>query len=301
MKRGKEGGVNLLSEDVLQNILSRLPALSYASAACVSRVAGAVLSRPKIASAICLNPSCEDAVKEVVDSVLSRPIRPHFAYATCFGEFSDLELTQKLITKKLGSATPVVTSFTRGTIDSDAIREEFTEVNRNFDFEDCDDLDDFDLTTIRDQGIVLIVGFVPGLKVDAIPLLRESEEPYIPLIDKFVMHIRVYSAAVSGCTSPTGIVMFVGTGVDMEHVLDEIDYAMSTETAMLCGRIGRFMYRSGDDSRNISGSLKYYAEAVALVFARDNEKPQGVGETQFHVALSTGLEPDVRVFYMAQC
>ena len=48
-------------------------------------------------------------------------------------------------------------------------------MNRNFDFEDCDDLDDFDLTTIRDQGIVLIVGFVPGLKVDAIPLLRESE------------------------------------------------------------------------------------------------------------------------------
>ena len=36
------------------------------------------------------------------------------------------------------------------------------------------------------------------------------------------------------------------------------------------------MYRSGDDSRNISGSLKYYAEAVALVFARDNEKPQGI-------------------------
>ena len=32
------------------------------------------------------------------------------------------------ITKKLGSATPVVTSFTRGTIDSDAIREEFMEV-----------------------------------------------------------------------------------------------------------------------------------------------------------------------------
>ena len=40
---------------------------------------------------------------------------------------------------------------------------------------DSEDSDDFDLPTNRDQGIVLIVGFMPGLKVDAIPLLRGSE------------------------------------------------------------------------------------------------------------------------------
>lgn len=33
------------------------------------------------------------------------------------------------ITKKLGSATPVITSFNRGIIGNDAISEEFKEVN----------------------------------------------------------------------------------------------------------------------------------------------------------------------------
>lgn len=58
---GDDRGVDLLSDDLLHDILSRLPALSFASAACVSRswrrIAGAVLSRPKLAAAISLNHS----------------------------------------------------------------------------------------------------------------------------------------------------------------------------------------------------------------------------------------------------
>ncbi|CBI15680.3 hypothetical protein VitviT2T_025661 [Vitis vinifera] len=288
MERGRGGGVALLSEDLLQNILSRLPALSFANAGCVSRswrrAAGDVLSRPKLASAISLNPSFQDAVKEVLDSVLSRPIRPHFAIA-CIGLKFSLERTHKLITKKLGSATPVITSVARGIIGSDAITEEFKEVKWGVDVED------FNLPANKDRGIVLIVGFMPGLKVDAIPLLRELEEPGISLIDKFVMDIRNFSAAVSGCTSPTGIVMFGDKHADMKPVLEKMDYAMSMETVILGEESGHFMYRSGDDSRNISGSLKNSCDGVALVFARDNDKPQGVGETQFHVALSTGVVP----------
>ena len=50
----------LLNDDVLQNILARLPALSFASATCVSklwnRVCNRVLSRPKFASALSLDP-----------------------------------------------------------------------------------------------------------------------------------------------------------------------------------------------------------------------------------------------------
>ena len=50
---------------------------------------------------------------------------------------------------------------------------------------------------------------------------------------------------------------------------------MSMETVILGGGIGRFVYRSGHDSTNISGSAKDYCDAIALVFARDNDKPEG--------------------------
>ena len=58
--------------------------------------------------------------------------------------------------------------------------------------------------------------------------------------------------------------------------MDVADYAMSMETVILGEESGHFMYRSGDDSRNISGSLKNSCDGVALVFARDNDKPQGI-------------------------
>lgn len=51
----------LMTDDLLLNILSRLPALSFASAACVSkswnRLCNRVLSRPKLATALSLDPS----------------------------------------------------------------------------------------------------------------------------------------------------------------------------------------------------------------------------------------------------
>ncbi|KAJ0785385.1 putative F-box domain-containing protein [Helianthus annuus] len=55
--------IDVISEDLLQNIVARLPATSFASAACVSRswnvVCDRVLSRPKFASACSLNRSLE--------------------------------------------------------------------------------------------------------------------------------------------------------------------------------------------------------------------------------------------------
>ena len=52
-----------INGDVLQNILERLPAVWFASATCVSkqwnRVCNRILSRPKLASALSLNPSLE--------------------------------------------------------------------------------------------------------------------------------------------------------------------------------------------------------------------------------------------------
>lgn len=117
-----------INGDVLQNILERLPAVWFASATCVSkqwnRVCNRILSRPKLASALSLNPSLDVyiyiylpfyplsslsvshnffsnwswiffcwkiwqiAVKEVFDKVLSEPIRPHFAIANLGSGFS---------------------------------------------------------------------------------------------------------------------------------------------------------------------------------------------------------------------
>ncbi|KAJ1386209.1 Leucine-rich repeat domain superfamily, partial [Sesbania bispinosa] len=89
-------GVSVLSEDLLQQILSRLPALSFASASCVSKswnsVCNRILSRPKLSSALSLNLSSNDAVNEVLRKVLSEPIRPHFAIANIGNGFKAINI-----------------------------------------------------------------------------------------------------------------------------------------------------------------------------------------------------------------
>jgi hypothetical protein len=54
-------GLALINDDLLHNILLRLTATSFASAACVSKswnlLCNRILSRPKLASALSLNPS----------------------------------------------------------------------------------------------------------------------------------------------------------------------------------------------------------------------------------------------------
>ncbi|KAF3950229.1 hypothetical protein CMV_023984 [Castanea mollissima] len=58
----------LLNDDILQNILARLPALSFASVTCVSKLWNTVCNR--------------GVVKDVLDKVLSEPIRLHFVIAS---------------------------------------------------------------------------------------------------------------------------------------------------------------------------------------------------------------------------
>ena len=59
----KTTGFSLITDDLLHNILARLPAKSFAWAACVSKswnqVSSQVLSRPKLASALSLDPSSQ--------------------------------------------------------------------------------------------------------------------------------------------------------------------------------------------------------------------------------------------------
>ncbi|KAK8695079.1 hypothetical protein V6N13_072621 [Hibiscus sabdariffa] len=239
------GGFSAVNDDILQNILFRLPASSFASAACVrkswNRVCNRVMAYPKIASAMSLNPSFPDAVREVLDKVLSGPIRPQFAIASIGTQFS-LEAAHQLISRKLGSKVPVVTSNACGIIGRDAIT-----------------------NTMK-------------------------EDPQFSLIDRFLKEIKNYTAHVSGLIEPAGIIMFGDQNVDMTPVLAEIDCVMSEETVIVGDASSRFICNSGHNSHHYDSDL-YFFDAVALVFAKDKNKPQGIGETRFHSTLSAGLVP----------
>ncbi|EXB25253.1 F-box/LRR-repeat protein [Morus notabilis] len=287
-KMVKTTGFFLLTDDLLHNILARLPAPSFASAACVSkswnRVSSQVLSRPKLASALSLDPSPQVAVREVIDKVLTDPIRPDFAIASVGSGFRLYDIF-KLISKKLGTKTPIIISTANGIIGRDALTDELKE----WDLSD----DDGSITSVDENfGIVLTVGFVPGLKVDVIPLLRSTKELRDALVEKFVMDIRDYTDSVSGCKSPVGIILFgmAQEGlVNMKPILNILDYAMPEETVIVGDERGRFLYRTANESRNFCGSAKFFTDAVALTFARDRNNTHAIGNIQFHVALSNGV------------
>ncbi|XP_040989948.1 F-box/LRR-repeat protein At5g63520-like isoform X2 [Juglans microcarpa x Juglans regia] len=241
--RGK--GFSMIGDDDLHNILSKLPALSFASAACVSKswntICNRILfSRPKLSSALSLHACPHVAVQEVLEKVLSEPIRPHFAIANVGSGFSLIEAF-RLITKRLGSRMPFIISTANGIIGRDSLTNEY------------------------------------------------REEPRVAMVDQFVTDIKDYTASVSGCASPVGIIMFGEGLVDMKPIIDVLDYAMPMETVIVGDEKGRFLYKSGNESRNVCGSTKYLSDAVALVFARDNDKSIGIGDIQFHSTLSSGV------------
>ncbi|XP_021287101.1 F-box/LRR-repeat protein At5g63520 [Herrania umbratica] len=277
-------GFCLMNNDLLQNILSRLPATTFASAACVSKAWNAtcnrVLSRPRLSSAMSLNPSPRVALQEVFDKVMSEPIRPHFAIASVGPGFNLKDVLQFMV-EKLGSRTPIILSSVSGIIGRDALTHEFSEVKWT-----SGNADD-EVST--NTGIVLNVGYVPGLKVEAIPLLQQKKTPQGSMIDKFVMDIKSYTSSMSGCTSPVAIIMIGDADVDQKPIIEKLDYAMSSETIIVGDERSQFVYRSGDVSRNVSSSLKCSPDAVALVFARDRDKAHGVEDIEFHFALSNGV------------
>ncbi|KAM7483466.1 hypothetical protein LguiB_008049 [Lonicera macranthoides] len=288
---GGGSSIDLIGEDLLHNILSRLPALSFASASCVSRawnlVCDRLLSRPKLLSALSLNPSLQGALSEVFHKVLSEPIRPHFAIASIGRSFS-LQHAHHLIATKLGSTTPLVTTVPHGIIGRDALTNEFKEIQWEITEEEYPS-DSFIQPPNTNRAIVLTVGYLPGLKVDAIPLWHSNEER-VADADGFVTDIREYTNSVSGCKSPAGIIMFADHETDMQPVLQKIDYAMSPGTVVVGDGSCQFLYR-GDCRKNTARSPHCSVTAVALLFMRDRDKPHGIGETQFHVTLSTGISP----------
>ncbi|KAL3748006.1 hypothetical protein ACJRO7_009260 [Eucalyptus globulus] len=283
-RRRERGGVASMSEDLLANIVRRLPATSFAAAACVCtswrRACSQILSRPKLASALSLNPSAPIALQEVVDKVLSEPIFPHFAIVYA-GLGFDLAVVLQYISRKLGARTPVIVTRDAGVIGMDAATNEVKEVELE------DESEDNEIHIDIARGIVLTVGFVPGLKVDCIPLVRPAKEP--AMVDKFIMDIREYSTSISGCASPVGLIMFGDESADIKCFVEKLDIAMPVETAIVGDERGNFLYRSANNLRNVHGSQKCHDDAVALVFAKERNSTPGVGEIRFHVALSDGV------------
>ncbi|XP_065638889.1 uncharacterized protein LOC112000245 [Quercus suber] len=91
-----------------------------------------------------------------------------------------------------------------------------------------DDVGDY-IGDIND-GIVLTVGYVPGLRVEAMrpmpkatPLLRIPRvysEPQVAMFDKFEKDIKDFKASVSRYLSPGGIIMSGEEPVDLKPVID---------------------------------------------------------------------------------
>lgn len=280
------GGISQLDDDLLQNILEKLPAKSFASAACVSRswngTCSRILSHPKLCSAFSLNPSLPDAMNQVVGKVLLGPIQPHFAIL-CVCPSIDLDEAHRLITAKLGSSIPIITCTTAGIIGRDALTDRVAEVK--FPYSDVEDLIDHP----KGCGISFTIGYVPGLKVDTIPLPCPEEGEGI---DKFVVDISDYSASVSGCKSPEAIIMFADSQGDMKPVLQKMNCAFSKQT-VIAGNEG-CSFRYGSTSKpSITSTcperLGLADEAVALVFVRDRSKLNGLGEIEFHFSVGTGV------------
>ncbi|XP_076939447.1 F-box/LRR-repeat protein At5g63520-like [Bidens hawaiensis] len=286
-------GIDLIGEDLLQNIVARLPATSFAYAACVNRswnvVCERVLSRPKLSSACSFNPSLQIAVEEVLDKVLSEPIRPHFAIAS-IGPSFNLQEAHQLVTTKFGSQVPVITNDPSGIIGRDALSDEFKEIQWEITEED-DDMPDSPpaVSETANRAVMLTVGFLPGLKVTTIPLLKQVEEPQIVMVDKFVTDIREFSTSVSGSKSPAAIIMFSDFQAGMKAVMEKMDYAMSPETVVVGDSGCQFQHTDG--TNNITVTEEHVPAAVALVFSVDRNKRPGVGKTQFHAILSSGLSP----------
>ncbi|CAA0831744.1 Unknown protein [Striga hermonthica] len=272
-----------LGDDLMRNILSRLPALYFAWAACVSRswnaLCNRILSSPKLSSAVSFNSSLENAVDEVMDKVLSEPIRPHFALAS-IGPLFSLQSALELIDAKLGSRIPLIVNVSEGIIGKDAHTEQFVEV-----LWEVTEEQEGQPPEETNRGIILTVGFLPGLKALIVPLLYKKKEPQDLLIDDFVMSIREVASAVSDSAAPAGVILFAGRKANVKPILQKIG--------------SPFLYRCHRRSNNTSLPDSTSA-AVSLVFARDRNKPLGVGETQFHTMLSTGISP-VGNTYKAVC
>ncbi|KAE8681398.1 Skp2-like, FIST C domain, FIST domain, N-terminal isoform 1 [Hibiscus syriacus] len=118
----------------------------------------ALASSPTLSS-----PPPSPLLQEVFDKVMSEPIRSHLVIASVGPGFEFNDVLQFMV-ENFGSRTPIILSSVRGILGRDALTHDFREVEWT---------DNSDEEVHVNTGIVLTVGFVQGLKVDVIPLLRK--------------------------------------------------------------------------------------------------------------------------------
>ncbi|KFK28064.1 hypothetical protein AALP_AA8G467000 [Arabis alpina] len=268
-----------MNDDLLHNILLRLPAKSFAFASCVNRswnsVCNRILSKPKMISAFSRNPNHLRAGEEVLDKVLSEPIRPCFVIAniTC----GNMEETLRLIVKRVGSTVPIVVSLVAGILGKEACNDEPGEVKPH--------------VTTHDPNfaIQLTIGYLPGMKVDVIPVIQGYEEPEANIGDKFVMDIRNYVSVVSDHAAPACLILFGEDTHATEPIIRKLDYAMPAETIIVGDQKGKFLHKRANETINIQ--LHEYDSRVlaGLIFARDRHRPAQAGRIHFHTAISRGM------------
>ncbi|XP_009359522.2 F-box/LRR-repeat protein At5g63520 [Pyrus x bretschneideri] len=282
LKTDREQGVfSRVDDDILQNILGRLPGVAFAAAACVNTTwnknCSHMLSRPKFASALSLNPDLHNAIDEVLAEIFSKPIRPDFVVAYIGTNFS-LEETHQLITEKIGSGIPIITNRAMGLIGTDVETRNLREVN-------CAHGNSARNPEIN-GGLVVSVGFVPGLKVEIFPLPSPRHAPHLLMMEHFVRDILSYS----GPLPPSCMMMFGDKHFDMNLVVAALDAIMPDKTAIVGDASASFMYTRRNETGNYSSDL-FYSAGAALVFVKDQHKPDYMGEIEFHVTLSPGLMP----------
>ncbi|ERN09890.1 F-box/LRR-repeat protein At5g63520 [Amborella trichopoda] len=296
-----------LPEELWENILGRLPAKAFAKA-CVTChswncICNRILSRPKLLSALSVHHTLEECMDEALAKVLSKPIRPHFVMAFT-GFASSLEKTHILLCSEFGGTVPLVTCFSQGLIGRDTVSNEVEEVL-------WDPYND----VLTDRGVLLTIGFIPGLKVEAVPLFGSPEISTRTCVESFLADINNFTKEASNCANPTGIVMFTEQK-DLRYILQTMDDAFQGQTPIVGGvaaedKEGSILYSAGDWSRTtriqnlclppessksrsytkLLMDRNYRLDAVALVFAKDMYNTLGVHEIHFTSAVSTGLKP----------
>ncbi|CAA0411749.1 unnamed protein product [Arabidopsis thaliana] len=274
-----------MNEDLLHNILLRLPAKSFAFASCVNRfwssVCNRILSRPKMISAFSRNPDQLRAGEEVLDKVLSEPIRPQFVIAniTC----GNMEETLTLITERVGSRVPIIVSVVTGILGKEACNDKAGEVRLHSTSDD-------ELFDVANFAILLTIGYLPGMKVDIIPVIQAKGESGAEMEDKFVMDIRNYMSMVSGhAAAPACLILFAEDTHATEPVLHKLDYAMPAETVIVGGQIGEFLHKRGNEPRNVQLQKDDIRVLAGLIFARDRHRPAQAERIQFDTAISNGM------------
>ncbi|VVB17886.1 unnamed protein product [Arabis nemorensis] len=273
-----------MNDDLLHNILLRLPAKSFAFACCVNRswnsVCNRILSRPKMISAFSRNPDQLRAGEEVLDKVLSEPIRPYFVIAniTC----GNMEKTLRLIAKRVGSRVPIIVSLVAGILGKEACNDKPEEVKQHATTDGVMSVD-------PSFAILLTIGYLPGMKVDVIPVILGNGKSEASIGDKFVMDIRNYVSVVSDHAAPACLILFGEDTHATELIILKLDYAMPAETIIVGDQKGEFLHKRANETINIQ--LHEYDSRVlaGLIFARDRHRPTQAGRIQFHTAISRGM------------